>query len=413
MRAPASEGTPWEDGRRRYVIVGGTTEPGGLHIHTADLARALDAAGHPVCIISTCRDYFSQLLAGTRVKVVVIPLPERGAGPVLFWRWRTALRRYEGPAGILCRGQGGTTPLPILAALRYSFRDLYAVEHRMPDPRSSGVDPRVRIKDWLACRMIRRSVAVSDAVRTSIIQTFCFQPARIATCHNWVDADRFRPDQADREEIRTRHGIEPDCFLVGYVGRLAPEKRVDLLIRGFAAFRTDSPRPTKLAIVGDGWKAAELRGLAEDLGLKEHIIFAGWVEDASRWHRAFDLAVLPGLLEGLPLTVLETMASGTLCLVHSDGGSVECIEHGRNGFLAALDRPESIAGWISRIARLPEADRAAIKDAARTAVVERFHPRERLALLLEELNARMAADQLRQRGWPSPARSFAFVRTEV
>ena len=103
---PASETTWWEGRRQPYIIVGGTTEPGGLHVHTADLARALDAAGHPVCIISTCQDYFSQLLAGTRVKVMVIPLPERGAGPVLFWRWWRALRRYEGPVGVLCRGRG-------------------------------------------------------------------------------------------------------------------------------------------------------------------------------------------------------------------------------------------------------------------------------------------------------------------
>lgn len=412
MRTPASESTSWEGGRQPYIIVGGTTEPGGLHIHTADLARALDSAGHPVCIISTCQDYFSQLLADTRVKVVAISLPERGAGIRLFWRWWRALRCYEGPVAILCRGEGGTTPLPILAALRCCFRGLYTIEHGLPNPRNDALSLCMRIKDWLACRMIRRSVAVSDAVRTSIIQTFRFQPARIATCHNWVDVDRFRPDQADREEMRIHHGIGPDCFLVGYVGRLAPEKRVDLLLRAFAAFRTNSPRPTKLAIIGDGWKAAELCALAESLGLKESVLFVGWVEDALRWHRAFDLSVLPGL-EGLPLTVLEAMACGTLCLAHSVGGSVECIEHGRNGFLAALDRPEWIANWISKAVHLSDADRRIMKAAARKTVVERFHVRDRLALLLEELGADMAADELRQRGLPSPARSFAFVREEL
>lgn len=410
MRTPASESTSWEGGRQPYTIVGGTTEPGGLHIHTADLARALDSAGHAVCIISTCQDYFSQLLAGTRVKVVVIPLRERGAGLGLFWRWWSALRCCEGPVAILCRGEGGTTPLPILAALRCCFQDLYTIEHRLPDPRNGPLSPWVRIKDWVACRMIRRSVAVSDAVRTSIIQTFRFQPARIATCHNWVDVDRFRPDQAEREEMRSGHGIRPDCFLLGYVGRLAPEKRVDLLLRAFAAFRTNSPRPTKLAIIGDGWKAAELCALAESLGLKESVLFVGWVEDPLRWHRALDLFVLPGLLEGLPLTVLEAMACGTLCLVHSVGGSVECIEHGRNGFLAALDRPEWIASWISKVVNLSDADCRTIKAEARKTVVERFHVRDRLALLLEELGAEIAADELRQRGLSSPARSFTFVR---
>src|SRR5262249_1446211 len=87
---------------RHMVLVGGTSQPGGLHPHTADLALAAAAAGVSATIACTSIDFFTPLLSGSGVRVETIPQPGRGIRAAMQARARLA--RLAPTDIVLCHG---------------------------------------------------------------------------------------------------------------------------------------------------------------------------------------------------------------------------------------------------------------------------------------------------------------------
>ena len=392
---------------RRIVFIGGTSEPGGLHVHTAAVAGALDAAGYRVSILSTQTDYFTQLLEGSNVSVRRVDAPTKGWRA--FFEWRRELAALENAQAIYCRDFGGTGSLTFLLAVWSRCGSLYTIEHSLP-PYDALVRQRPTWRDRLANRLVHKALAVSEQVRQCLVVAQGFPPDRIHTCFNWVDTEHFTPDAAERARMRREHDIADDCFVVGFAGRLGPEKRIDLLIRGFARFAAGSDH-AKLMIVGGGWLEADLRALAQAHGLGDRVLFAGWADDAAQWYRAFDLFVLTSLYEGFPLTLLEAMACETPCLSHHAGGELggpaQCIHSGSNGFLALLDEADAVARWLLRVASLTPDERRQLAREARRTVVDEFGRARRLGDLLAQLGADDAAELVRA-GSRAEFRRFAF-----
>jgi glycosyltransferase involved in cell wall biosynthesis len=385
---------------RRFVFIGGTTEPGGLHVHTADVARSLASAGQHVTILSTSHDFYSPLVSGTSVNVLRLDLDENGPGLRHFRVWWKALAPFRGAQGVFCRGSGGEGSLAVLLAMWARLSSVYTIEHSLPEFRESLDRRRPAWRDALAGRLIQRAIAVSESVRRAMIDTFRFPPERIKTCVNWVDADRFKPDPASRVATRAELGVDEDCFVIGCVGRLGPEKRIDLLIREFSRFRGAYAGKTKLVVVGGGWKEAELRAQVEALDLAEDVVFTGRVENAARWYCAFDLYVLASLYEGFPLTLLEAMAcavpSLSLRIGGDAGGPAQCIRSGESGFLIPPDDPDvRLREWLAKIAELDASERQRIGCAARKRVMQNFSIARRLPDVLEQLDAEDVAERFR------------------
>jgi len=261
-----------------------------------------------------------------------------------------------------------------------------------PEPSRS---PIRTIRNYLAARLVRRAIAVSECTRQSVIKHFDFPAEKIVTRHNWVDVERFHPDPVARSHLRTSLGIEENDFVIGFVGRLVKEKRVDAILRGFAAFVATSPRKAHLVLVGDGMINA-LRTLATELGIADQVHFVGMVNDTAPWISVFDTLVLASNSEAFALVGLEAMASGAIFLAQPIGGIVEYVEHAHNGYLTPLVTPEQFATWWRHIANLDPVERMRIQNNARRTVVEQFHRKINLAGLLEVLDAPEAAQLLNQ-----------------
>jgi glycosyltransferase involved in cell wall biosynthesis len=144
--------------------------------------------------------------------------------------------------------------------------------------------------------------------------------------------------------------------LVLAVGRLVEQKNHELAIRAIAQV----PGAT-LAIVGDGPLRPELERLVADL--QAPVIFTGVRKDARALMGAADVVVMPSRWEGLPLTALEALASGTPLVATSVRGLRELLTDGENALLVPED-PEALASAIRRLlddrelaARLSEAGR--------------------------------------------------------
>jgi glycosyltransferase involved in cell wall biosynthesis len=120
-------------------------------------------------------------------------------------------------------------------------------------------------------------------------------------------------------------GYPTDRFTVGTIARLSPEKNIPMILACAKAM------PDALfVVVGDGPQAAVLKGMAASLN---NVAFIGRRTDVERFYAAFDVFLLTSNMEGLPLTILEAMASGTPVVASKVGAIPELVSDGVNGFV--------------------------------------------------------------------------------
>ncbi|MCQ4083569.1 glycosyltransferase family 1 protein [Streptomyces sp. RB6PN25] len=180
----------------------------------------------------------------------------------------------------------------------------------------------------------------------------------IPRVHLWprgVDAVRFDPTRRDEALRRT---LAPGGeLLVGYVGRLAPEKRVELLA---ATARLPGVR---LVVVGDGPSDSALRhALPQALFLGRRTGL-----ELARIYASLDLFVHTGPLETFCQTVQEAMASGLPVIAPASGGPLDLVDHGRTGLLVPPGDADALRDAVARLVQDP-ALRASYGAAGRSAV---------------------------------------------
>lgn len=150
----------------------------------------------------------------------------------------------------------------------------------------------------------KRLIAVSETVRQDVIHHFGVNPAAIVTIYNPVDVAAIRA-KAERDVAPPAPALTAGYML--FVGRLAREKRVDLLLRAFAKAELSE----HLLILGEGPRRAELETLTERLSLTGRVHFLGFVENPYPYMRHARALALPSEFEGLSLVLIEALACGT------------------------------------------------------------------------------------------------------
>ena len=151
------------------------------------------------------------------------------------------------------------------------------------------------------------------------------------------------------------HGPDPLSGITGprvvTTGRLSFEKGNDVAIRAHA--RTVTDQPHTLVVLNDGPEQEALRGLAEQLGVADTVVFAGRMVPHPVVARS-DAFILPSRHEGLPLSLLEAMAVGTpVIAAECSDGVVEALEHGRCGALVPVDDAVALASVLRHHLREP------------------------------------------------------------
>jgi 1,2-diacylglycerol 3-alpha-glucosyltransferase len=135
-------------------------------------------------------------------------------------------------------------------------------------------------------------------------------------------------------EIKQEFGLPPDARILLYVGRLAPEKNLDLLLRSFALV-TAQTNDTYLILAGSGKSRGALESRARSLGIHRRTRFAGFLgrTKLDPLYQAAEVFVFPSKTETQGLAVGEALAAGLPCVVVNAGGAPESIRDGIDGFL--------------------------------------------------------------------------------
>jgi phosphatidylinositol alpha 1,6-mannosyltransferase len=213
---------------------------------------------------------------------------------------------------------------------------------------------------WRWTRRVHRGAARTLAPSSSAVEAL--EHHGVPRVHRWargVDAVRFAPS-ARRESMR-RQWSPDGKLIVGFVGRLAPEKHVERL----ASIADD----VQLVIVGDGPERPALEKLMPSA------IFLGQLggDELAQAYASFDVFVHPGEHETFCQAVQEALASGIPVIGPDAGGPRDLIAHCRNGYLLPVDRfaellPSAVAALQSPVTR------ARFGEAARKSVLHRTWP---------------------------------------
>lgn len=138
-------------------------------------------------------------------------------------------------------------------------------------------------------------------------------PKKVRKMTNAIDTQRFSRALADREKIRRSLGLS-DEFVLGTVARIDVQKNPLYLLKIADAVRK-SGKKAVLLIAGSGPMEQEVKDRAREMGLQDFVRFLGVRQDIPELLAAMDLFLLPSLFEGLPVTLMETQASGLPALV--------------------------------------------------------------------------------------------------
>lgn len=184
---------------------------------------------------------------------------------------------------------------------------------------------------------------ISHKMKKDLAQ-YAPDPDSIQVIYNGVDTHRFSPTRAcSRPQI-----VPQDSKVIVKVGRLVEEKDHQTLFAAFKNVSTKIP-DVSLILVGDGPLKDELKKLAEDLGILPQIQFAGTQSDIVPFLKHADLFVLSSQSEGLPMVILEAMASELPIISTDVGGISELIINRKTGLTVPPKSTEALTHSIIQL----------------------------------------------------------------
>ena len=218
----------------------------------------------------------------------------------------------------------------------------------------------------LIARFAGRLVTVSEANKRFLVDAVGIPPRRVQVIPNGVPFGDRAP-AATLSALRKSLDIEQHHSVVGTVGSLYPVKGQKYLIDAAPSILARFPR-TVFLIVGQGGLREELEAHAARLGVAAYLLFLGHREDVHDLLSICDIFVLPSLSEGMPLALLEAMATGLPAIATHVGGVTEVLEDQKTGLLVRPGDSGALADTIMTLLENPpfakELGEAARKDSA-------------------------------------------------
>lgn len=320
-------------------------EAGGLERVQFNLARALADRGHAVQIVAG-----RLLVPATSVDEVRCIAP-RGAGQFL-WRLPGWIRQNR-PSVIVTTSNDVAVWLLLLRRWLGADTAVVVTQHlAISGPRLASRGLR-RLKlagiRWAMARLLPSAdaiVAVSAAVAADMRAELGLDGVPIEVIHNPIVgvAERAAADLPCPEAWPFPHDGVP---VLVFVGRLAPEKRLDLL---FAAFlQSRAARSVRLLVLGTGPIARELEQWRRHAGVEQDCVLLGQVHDVLPWIANSDVLVLPSDYEGFGNVLVEAMQCATqIVATDCPSGPAEILDHGRFGQLVPVGDAPALAVALQR-----------------------------------------------------------------
>lgn len=187
-------------------------------------------------------------------------------------------------------------------------------------------------------------IACGEMVKKNLVEAYGVSPEQVTVIHNAVE-----PFAGERIPIAEFSALRQAGFaLVGNVGRLSEQKGMEYFLRSLPPVKAAYPN-VKYIVIGDGEDRAKLEALTDELDIREDVLFLGYRSDIRNVMSQMDFLVLSSLWEGLPLTPIEAFSMGKTVVGTAVDGTVEVIDHEKNGLLIPPRDPAAIAEGVLRL----------------------------------------------------------------
>lgn len=364
-------------------------EINGVATSTYNLAKALREHGHQVLVVTTNRDSKKLSMEDDVLRIPGIKVKAlygyRASGPYnreamkMIASFHPDVVHCQTDAGIGIFGQFVANSLRVGNVYTYHTMvedyAYYVTRGHFDRFARHAVRWFFRSKSSMFDEFIAPSDKSKDYLRSIGIDT------TISVVPTGIELSRFDPRKENKEEtaaLKEKFGIRPEDFVILSLGRIAKEKSIDVLIKGYKLFLEGNPeRSTKLVITGWGPAETELRSLTAKLGLSDQVIFTGKCapDETQKYYHLGDCFASASLSETQGLTFMEGMAANLVVIARYDDNLVGTIKDGETGFFFFSE--EDFAERLQTVVSLTPAELRRISANARKVIdgysMERFY----------------------------------------
>jgi glycosyltransferase involved in cell wall biosynthesis len=310
---------------------------GGISSYLFTLAGGLNQNGHNVYVASSGGELVEKFTAAG-IKHIVVPLrTKKEISPKIifsFFKLKKEIKRLKID---LVHSNSRTTQVLGSLLSRYSGKPHIFTCHGFFKPKLS----RRLFPCWGEAM-----IAISREVKEHLIFDFKLDEKKISVINNGIDVQSFG-DFSSRQKVREGLGIG-DVFLVGIIARLSDVKGHTYLLQAMQIIKKNFPS-VKLLVVGEGKLKDVLVKQADDLGIRNNVLFLPQVGGTENVLAAMDVFVMPSLQEGLGLALMEAMAQGLAVVGSAVGGIKTLINHKVNGLLVEPADQAALAEAITQL----------------------------------------------------------------
>ena len=309
---------------------------GGAEILLRDLTRGLLSRGYKVRVCYNTPGPLIDEFAAMSVSMVQLPRLAR-VDPVLLWRMWREIRR-ERPDIVhthLFKSDFHGRLAARLANVPVVISTLHNC-HRW------AKNPVLGSTYGITARSADHIIAVSEEVREHAIRYAHIPSQKVETIDNAILIERFLDIRELGLSIRQEFNIPVNVPLVGIIARLSKQKDHANFLQAAVHILQKVPQ-TRFLIVGEGPLRSSLEALTESLNLTEAVIFCGARQDIPSILGALDMLVFSSKWEGLPVALLEGMASSLPVVSTNVGGVPGVIKDGITGLLVPPSNAELLA----------------------------------------------------------------------
>lgn len=341
--------------RLKIAIVTETWPPeiNGVALSLLQLCKGLQKQGHKILLIQPEQKHKCHEFSPNReclVKAQSIPkYPSLQFGWPQFLKVSQALEKFspdvvhivtEGPLGLAVLQAANSKKIPVSSGFHSPFQ-----EFSRSFDLAFMVKPIQRYLRWFHNNTQMTCIPSKD---TEVILRQLGVSCPLVIVGRGVDIEQFSPDHYS-QNLRQQWGVNSDTKVLLYVGRLSPEKEIDVLINAYIAMRRINKTNIKLVIVGDGPERSHLEMIAEG----QDVIFTGTLTGLklAQAYASANIFVFASQVETFGNVVLEAMASGLPIIAYNYACAHLHVKQGETGWLSPLG---NISGLIQSMYQLPD-----------------------------------------------------------
>lgn len=226
--------------------------------------------------------------------------------------------------------------------------------------------PETKYYKVLFEKFVDAVIVNAEPVRARLVRSSFIGEHKVHLVYNGLDVEKL--DKAGGGKLN-----KPFDFTIVSSGELIHRKGHAIIIRAFAEFLNKSPNTRAgLVIMGRGKQKEKLKKLSNQLGIKDRVIFTGFLENPYPMLRGADLFISASSNEGLSNALLEAMYLEIPVITTAVGGAGDIVDHGHNGFLVSHGNTEELAELIERIYCCNKEELNRVGNAGRCTVMDSF-----------------------------------------